>query len=131
MAPKKKKGESAMLFNRHCVCRSLTFLDANSINTRLALVIKSGKVNLGYKSTLKSIRNGKAKLVLIAANTPPLRKSELEYYAMLSKTSVHHFSGNNVRDHSPQRLGRLDTSLGLRAYPEKKPHSFGFGGCPS
>jgi large subunit ribosomal protein L30e len=34
--------------------------------------------------------------VLIAGNCPPLRKSELEYYAMLSKTTVHHFSGTNV-----------------------------------
>merc|ERR1712032_537796 len=73
---------------------------ADSINSRLALVMKSGKVTLGYKSTLKSLRSGKAKLVIIAGNTPPLRKSELEYYAMLSKTSVHHFSGNNVRTRS-------------------------------
>lgn len=35
-------------------------------------------VTLGYKSTLKSLRSGKAKLVIIAGNTPPLRKSELE-----------------------------------------------------
>lgn len=34
--------------------------------------------------------------MLIAANCPPLRKSELEYYAMLSKTGVHHYSGNNT-----------------------------------
>jgi len=52
---------------------------ADSINSRLALVMKSGKVTLGYKSTLKSLRTGKAKLVIIAGNTPPLRKSELEY----------------------------------------------------
>lgn len=90
--------------------------DQNSINSRLALVMKSGKVVLGYKSTLKSLRSGKAKyvfhhfgnrslralsniatrLILIAGNTPPLRKSELEYYAMLSKAPVHHFSGTNV-----------------------------------
>ncbi|KAF2495237.1 cytosolic large ribosomal subunit protein L30 [Mytilinidion resinicola] len=69
---------------------------ADSINSRLALVMKSGKVTLGYKSTLKSLRSGKAKLVIIAGNSPPLRKSELEYYSMLSKTSVHHFSGNNI-----------------------------------
>lgn len=92
---------------------------ADSINSRLALVMKSGKVTLGYKSTLKSLRSGKAKLVIIgmqscnfnckiltllsalltyfaAGNTPPLRKSELEYYSMLSKTNVHHFNGNNV-----------------------------------
>ncbi len=37
-----------------------------------------------------------AKLVLIAGNCPPLRKSEVEYYAMLSKTTVHHFGGTNV-----------------------------------
>lgn len=58
--------------------------------------MKSGKVTLGAKSTLKTLRSGKAKLVIIAANTPPLRKSELEYYAMLAKVPVHHFSGNNV-----------------------------------
>ncbi|CAL3967676.1 unnamed protein product [Diplocarpon coronariae] len=60
--------------------------NADSINSRLALVMKSGK----------TLRSGKAKLVIIAGNTPPLRKSELEYYAMLSKTNVHHFSGNNI-----------------------------------
>ena len=38
-----------------------------------------------------------AKLILIASNCPPLRKSELEYYAMLSKTEVHHFSGGRRR----------------------------------
>ena len=38
----------------------------------------------------------KAKLVLIAGNVPSLRKSEIEYYAMLSKTTVHHFAGTNV-----------------------------------
>ena len=37
-----------------------------------------------------------AKLILIAGNCPPLRKSEVEYYAMLSKTPVHHFSGSNI-----------------------------------
>ena len=72
---------------------------AESINSRLALVMKSGKgslplaatttgstsskssmtdttiylVTLGYKSTLKTLRAGKAKLVIIAGNTPPLR----------------------------------------------------------
>ncbi|KAI8842089.1 hypothetical protein BC829DRAFT_446566 [Chytridium lagenaria] len=67
-----------------------------TINQRLALVMKSGKYTLGYKSTLKTIRQGKAKLIIISGNTPPLRKSELEYYAMLSKTGVHHYGGNNI-----------------------------------
>lgn len=51
---------------------------AESLSARLALVMKSGKVTMGYKSSLKALRAGKAKLVLIAGNTPPLRKSLLE-----------------------------------------------------
>ncbi|VVT57198.1 60S ribosomal protein eL30 [Magnusiomyces paraingens] len=69
--------------------------DQENINSRLSLVIKSGKYTLGYKSTIKALRQGKAKLVIIAGNTPRLRKSELEYYALLSKTTVHHFQGGN------------------------------------
>ncbi|PCH44380.1 60S ribosomal protein L30 [Wolfiporia cocos MD-104 SS10] len=80
MAPKKSKAAKS----------------TDNIASRLALVVKSGKYTLGYKSALKEMRNGKAKLVLIAGNCPPLRKSELEYYAMLSKTTVHHFAGTNV-----------------------------------
>ena len=37
-----------------------------------------------------------AKLVIIANNCPALRKSEIEYYAMLAKTGVHHYTGNNI-----------------------------------
>ena len=69
---------------------------AESINTRLALVMKSGKYNLGYKTTIKSLRQGKSKLVLIANNCPALRKSEIEYYAMLAKCQVVNYAGNNT-----------------------------------
>ena len=67
-----------------------------NINTKLALVMKSGKVALGTKSTLKTIRNGKAKLVFVSNNCPPVRKSLIQYYAMLAKIQVYLFSGNNV-----------------------------------
>eukprot|EP00186_Timspurckia_oligopyrenoides_P004437 CAMPEP_0182443740 /NCGR_PEP_ID=MMETSP1172-20130603/2390_1 /TAXON_ID=708627 /ORGANISM="Timspurckia oligopyrenoides, Strain CCMP3278" /LENGTH=110 /DNA_ID=CAMNT_0024639103 /DNA_START=33 /DNA_END=365 /DNA_ORIENTATION=+ len=68
----------------------------DNVSSRLALVMKSGKYTLGYRSTIKSMRSGKAKLILIANNCPPLRRSEIEYYAMLAKTQVHRFSGNNI-----------------------------------
>eukprot|EP00696_Hemimastix_kukwesjijk_P000001 gnl/Hemi2/1000_TR355_c0_g20_i1.p2 gnl/Hemi2/1000_TR355_c0_g20~~gnl/Hemi2/1000_TR355_c0_g20_i1.p2 ORF type:complete len:115 (+),score=42.68 gnl/Hemi2/1000_TR355_c0_g20_i1:43-387(+) len=69
---------------------------SEGINSRLQLVMKSGKAALGYKSTLKTLRNGKSKLVIICNNCPPLRKSEIEYYAMLARTGVHHYNGNNI-----------------------------------
>eukprot|EP00998_Keelungia_sp_KM082_P012962 NODE_9386_length_518_cov_473.043478_g9363_i0.p1 GENE.NODE_9386_length_518_cov_473.043478_g9363_i0~~NODE_9386_length_518_cov_473.043478_g9363_i0.p1 ORF type:complete len:105 (+),score=28.05 NODE_9386_length_518_cov_473.043478_g9363_i0:86-400(+) len=69
---------------------------SDNINSKLQLVMKSGKYSLGYRSALKTIRQGKAKMIIIANNCPPLRKSEIEYYAMLGKTNVHHYSGNNI-----------------------------------
>lgn len=66
------------------------------MNSRLKLVMKSGKAILGYKHSLKALRKGKAKMVLIASNCPHLRKSEVEYMSMLAKTQVHHYSGDNT-----------------------------------
>lgn len=67
-----------------------------SINSRLQLVMKSGKASLGYKETLKTLRNNKAVVVIISSNCPPLRKSEIEYYAMLSKTETILYNGSNT-----------------------------------
>lgn len=44
-----------------------------SINSRLQLVMKSGKSALGDIQTLKMIRQSKAKLVILANNGPILR----------------------------------------------------------
>ena len=68
----------------------------DGFNSKLALAMKSGRSTLGYKSTLKTLRSGKAQLIILANNTPPLRKSEIEYYALLSKTLVEHYKGDNI-----------------------------------
>ena len=68
----------------------------DSMNSRLKLVMKSGKVQMGYKASIKSLSRQKAKMILIASNCPHLRKSEVEYMAMLAKTTVHHYSGDNT-----------------------------------
>ena len=51
---------------------------------------------IGYRNTIKSLRSGQAKLILIANNCPAIRRTELEYYAVLAKADVHHFDGNNL-----------------------------------
>ena len=53
--------------------------------------MKSGKCVLGYKQTLKMIRQGKVKLVVLDKLCPALRESEIEYYATVAKTSVYHW----------------------------------------
>jgi large subunit ribosomal protein L30e len=65
------------------------------MNSRLKLVMKSGKVIMGYRSTVKALRKQKSKMILISNNCPALRKSEIEYLAMLAKTQVHHYTGDN------------------------------------
>jgi len=50
----------------------------------------------GYRNTIKTLRNGQARLVIIAKNCPAIRRTELEYYTMLAKADVHNFDGNNV-----------------------------------
>ena len=40
-----------------------------------------------------------AKLILISSNCPPVRKSEIEYYAMLAKAGVHHYAGSEWEWH--------------------------------
>lgn len=67
-----------------------------TINQKLALVMKSGKYVLGYKTTLKAIRTGKAKLIILASNTPPLRKSYVEYYSHITGVDVEHYKGDNI-----------------------------------
>ena len=72
-----------------------------SINSKLQLVMKSGKSTLGYKSVLKAIRSQKAKLVIISNNCPTLTKCQIEYYAMLSSSKetgackIKLYSGDN------------------------------------
>lgn len=58
--------------------------------------MKSRKYMRGYKQTLKLIRQGKAKLVILSNNCPALRKSKIEYYENLASTGVHHYSDNNI-----------------------------------
>ena len=56
------------------------------------------------------VRMRAAKLIIISSNCPYTKKSEIEYYAMLSKTGVHHYSGSAPL---AQWYGKADTRLGV------------------
>merc|ERR1711904_613199 len=66
------------------------------IKSVLSVVMRSGKVSLGYKSTLKSIRKAKAKLIFISNNCPTIWKTQLEYYVVLANIKTILYDGNNV-----------------------------------
>ena len=66
------------------------------INSQLALVMKSGKTSIGFKSVLRDIRNGKSKAIVLSSNLPVHRKSQLEYYSVLAKSKTIFYKGSNV-----------------------------------
>lgn len=69
---------------------------SESINSKLALVMKSGKAILGYKSTLKALKKGQLKAIFVSNNTPSVVKAEIHYYAHLAQANVHLYSGTNI-----------------------------------
>ena len=58
-----------------------------SINSRLALVMKSGKYTLGYKSTLKTLRQGKGQLAYPPIHPAPTLHTPLSSLPSLSPPS--------------------------------------------
>ena len=45
---------------------------------------------------MKCLRNGQSKLIVISNNCPAIRKTQLEYMAILGGSKVLNFDGNNV-----------------------------------
>merc|ERR1711862_276586 len=77
--------------------------DKTSENTKdkLNLVIKSGKYKIGYKLAMRAMRNGQAKLVLISNNCPAIRKTQIEYMAILGGSRVLHFEETTLSSELP------------------------------
>ncbi|SPP88830.1 blast:60S ribosomal protein L30 [Drosophila guanche] len=63
-------------------------------NARLAEVINSGEYFVGFNETLKAMRKGMAKLVIIADDTNVGMKAEIEKKAKSKKVEVLVFSGS-------------------------------------
>lgn len=62
------------------------------IEKALRKALKTGKVYLGSSRTIKALKRGEAKLVLMASNCPEDVKSEIMKY----DTPLIEFSGNNM-----------------------------------
>ena len=69
---------------------------SSSLAKALSIAIRTGKVTLGYKETLETIQGGKAKLVLIAKNTPEKLRSRLEQLAKLAKIPILEFEASSL-----------------------------------
>ncbi|XP_022214555.2 60S ribosomal protein L30-like [Drosophila obscura] len=67
----------------------------NYLSACLEVALEDGKYIVGYKQSLKALRGGKAKLVILASNIPNDMKSQVEKYATETQTQLMCFSGTN------------------------------------
>ncbi|MHA1595311.1 MAG: 50S ribosomal protein L30e [Candidatus Baldrarchaeia archaeon] len=67
-----------------------------NLEKSLKMALKTGKVILGSKRTLDTIRRGRAKLIILAKEAPEEIKQEVMYYCKLSKTPLYVFEGSSV-----------------------------------
>ena len=68
---------------------------AISLEDEIKTVLKTGKVILGAKKSIKAIKLGKAKAVVIASLIPRHIEEDVKYYAKLSGVKVIRFKGSS------------------------------------
>ncbi|MEM0026338.1 MAG: 50S ribosomal protein L30e [Ignisphaera sp.] len=87
-----------------------------SLDNILRFVARTGKIVVGFKETLKNVKMGRLKFVVITSNIPEAMKNDLEYYAKLSNIEVIVYPGTNRdlgallgKPFSVSTLGIIDT----------------------
>jgi len=66
------------------------------LDKAIATTAKTGKIQFGANSALKSAKAKKAKLVIIASNCPQSIREDIEYYCKLSKIPVNIYKGSSL-----------------------------------
>jgi large subunit ribosomal protein L30e len=70
--------------------------DRQDISNSIRIAVKTGKVTFGFENTLKAIKKGKVKLVIVARNSPEDLRSQIEYYSKLSEVPVFEFKSSSL-----------------------------------
>ena len=66
------------------------------VDKAIATSAKTGKIQLGANSALRSAKTRKAKLIIVASNCPQRIREDIEYYSKLSVIPVSIYKGNSL-----------------------------------
>ena len=66
------------------------------VDKAIAAAVKTGKVSFGTRSAVQNAQNGRAKLIIIATNTPKNARGDVEYYTKLSKVPLIVYKGSSL-----------------------------------
>jgi len=67
-----------------------------SLEREIKNLMKTGRYYLGSRRSLKALKRGEARLVIVAENTPPALRERAIYYAKLSGAQVVTFKGSST-----------------------------------
>lgn len=65
------------------------------VDKAITLAVKTGKVVLGTERSIKLLKQGKPKIVIISKNCPKEIMDEILYYGKLSEIPVYTYSGTS------------------------------------
>ncbi|MDK6028540.1 50S ribosomal protein L30e [Ignisphaera sp. 4213-co] len=69
--------------------------DQQSLDNLLKYVARTGKIVIGFNETLRYVKTGRVRFIVIASNIPESMKSDIEYYAKLSNVGIIEYPGSN------------------------------------
>ena len=67
-----------------------------NVKRAIYLAVKTGRVLLGARRTVESVKTGRAKLLIMAANCPEEIRKDLEYYCNLSRIPIYIYKGSSI-----------------------------------
>lgn len=65
-------------------------------DTAIKIALKTGKVIIGSKRSIKSLIANKAKMIIKASNCPPAISEEIKHFINLTNTKIHTYSGSSL-----------------------------------
>ena len=66
------------------------------VEKAIASAVKTGKTIFGAKEAIRSVRTGKAQLIILSSHSEEETRKSIEYYARLSNIPVITYKGNNI-----------------------------------
>ena len=66
------------------------------VDGEIRIIARTGKVIMGSRRSLRELKLGRVKLVIVASNCPRRIVEDVKHYAKLSKTPVYFYPKSNV-----------------------------------
>ncbi len=65
------------------------------INEDIQTAIKTGNITIGYRESIKSLKSGEVKSIIISNNVPENMKKDIEHNAKISGANLEVFEGSS------------------------------------